>query len=71
MTTTISTVTAMIVSFFASQQTFCYLQIQNDQEEDDFERKEHHFSSLDSDTVLTTKVNESEVDFLVVARLAF
>ncbi|TRY63319.1 hypothetical protein TCAL_01829 [Tigriopus californicus] len=55
MTTTISTVTAMIVSFFASQQTFCYLQIQNDHDEDDFERKEHHFSSLDSDTVLTTK----------------
>ena len=35
MTTTLSTVAAMIAAFFASQQTFCFLQIQGEDEDDD------------------------------------
>lgn len=58
LSTTVSTIAAMIASFFASQQTFCFLQLQAEQESSTTTLKTtHHFSHLDADSLLT-KVKE-------------
>ena len=55
LSTTASTVSAMIASFFASQQTFCFLQLQAEKEA--AASLKNRFRSLDPTDAIITKVN--------------
>ena len=54
LSTTVSTVSAMIASFFASQQTFCFLQLQAEKEA--AAALKNRFRSLDPTDAIITKV---------------
>ncbi len=54
LSTTASTVSAMIASFFASQQTFCFLQLQAEKEASHL--KSSRFRALDPTDAILTKV---------------
>ncbi len=60
--TTVSTVSALLASFFAGQQTFCFLQLQGrNGNEADKEVRQTHSSSDDNNNVDSSGVDDDEL----------